>query len=455
MSAETTFQEAPVAKGEEASVLSSILKDPTKLDDAPHLTPEHFHDARLRIMFELIVKTINSGQDLELVSFVRRLDEAGTLDSVGGPAAVTDVYGYAPNHAHFASHCRALTEKLALRRAAAMAWAINEAIAEGKEPDEVADLAATQSTIISDTLAEAKPASDTNALLRAAARSWEAMAKGEVSPMGIETSLVEINQRFCGLKEHRVTVISALPSHGKSLLGGQLFMDAVSQQRPGLFLSWEMTEAELLNRFLAYEARLPVDAVALPAKFAKEVENRDRPTKETTLRVQAAFRALAGYPLSVRAMHGQNISQAIAAIRREHRKRPLGIVVLDFIQRIGPARHLERQPYERQLTDIADRFQNVAQELGFCGIVLSQLNKDGGAKHAEGINESCALHLKIVKTLKLGSDNTPILDQTGRPVVKVQGLAVVKDRFHGQTGELLPIGLNLQTQRFERIHIQP
>ena len=455
MSAESAPWEIPHAQGEEKSVLSSIFKDPTKLDEVPHLTPEHFYDAGRRKLFELIVAVIGKGHELELVSFTRRLHEAGDLDSLGGPAAISEIYTYASNHAHFASHSRTLTEKLTLRRASAMTTQITEAIAEGKEADEVAEIAATQATIIADTLAEAKPASDTKALLRASAQRWEAMAKGEVSPMGIETSLVEINQRFRGLKEHRVTVISALPSHGKTLLGGQLFMDAVSQERPGLFLSWEMTEDELTDRLVAYEARLPLDAVSDPAKYAKAVEGRERPTKETTMKVQAAYRAVAGYPMSVRAMHGQNINQAIAAIRREHRKRPLGVVVIDFIQRVGPARNLERQSYERQLTDIADRFQNVAQELGFCGIVLSQLNKEGGAKHAEAINESCALHLKIVKLFKLGSDGTPVLDQTGRPIVKVQGLAVVKDRFHGQTGELLPIGLNLETQRFERIHFQP
>jgi replicative DNA helicase len=447
-----TVREIPHAQGEEKSVLSSLLKEPVKLEDVAHLTGEHFHDPARRTIFEAILDTIDKGQEVELVSFVRRLHESGRLDDVGGAAAVADIFTYAPSHAHFHSHARTLTEKLTLRRALALAGAISGAIDEGKEPDEVSELIATSSTTLTDTLAEAKPATDTRALLLASAQRWEDLAKGKRNPMGIETSLVEINQLFCGLKPGRVTVISGLPSDGKSLLGGQFFMDAVSQNHRGLFLTWEMTEDELIDRAVAYQAKLPLDAVSNPAKYAKEIEGSNKPSKETLSRVQQAYRAVSAHPMILRAMHGQNVSQAAAAIRREHRRAPLGIVVMDFIQRIGPSRHLEKQNYERQLADIADRFQNLALELGFHGIVLSQLNKEGAAKHAEAINESCALHLKIVNVPETGRDGTPVTDEHGQMKIKRRGLGVVKDRFHGQTGNLLKIALNRGTQRFERIH---
>lgn len=442
----------PHANGEEKAVLSVIWKYPEKLDDASHLTAEHFHLPAHRMLFEAITSTIDRGEDLEFVSFTRRLHEQGLLENLGGPAGITEVFTYAPNAAHFRGHLKELTAKLSLRQANQLAHDIGEAIAESKESDEVAELVATRATVITDTLAEAKPASDTKSLLRASMQRWEDLCTGKSDPMGIETSLVEINQLFRGLKPNRVTVISALPSHGKSLLAGQLFMDAVSQGNAGLFLTWEMTEGELMDRFIAQEAKMPFDAVSDPIKYSKEIEERERPTKEMLIRIREAFRRTNDYPLKVRAMHGQNISQAIAAIRREHRKNPLKVVVMDFIQRIGASRHMEKQPYERQLTDIADRFQNAAQELGFHGIMLSQLNKDGSAKHAEAINESCALHLKVVRVAETGRDGTPLTDDDGKMKIKCEGLGVVKDRFHGQTGNLLAIGLNRQIQRFERIH---
>jgi replicative DNA helicase len=428
------MSEIPHAIGPEKSVLSSIFKSPEILDECPHLTPAHFHLPGHRLMFEKAMETIAKGQTLELVSFVQMLVDAGQLDHVGGPAAITGIFGYAPNHAHFRQHLRILTDKFALRQAIALSRDVQEAIDSGEDPGAVAEMVANRSTMLSDTLAEAKPAEDTKALLRLAAKRWEELAAGRVDAMGMETSLTEINRRFRGLRPRRVTVISALPSHGKTLLGGQLFMDCVLAGHRGLFLTWEMTPNELTDRFVAYAAHMPIDAVADPLKHAFEVDNKTKPTELTVTNIRRGFNKLAGADYVTRPMHGQSFTQAFAAIRKEHRKAPLKVVALDFIQRIAPARGMERETYERQLTNGAEQFQNLADELGFHGILLSQLNKDGAAKHAEGINESCALHLKIEKTKDF------------------HGIGVVKDRFHGQTGRGLPIILDEKTQRFIHDH---
>jgi len=441
--------EAPNAIGPERSVLSVLLKSSEKIEEIPHITSEHFYSPAHRLLFETISARVDAGLEVELVALTQHLHDKGLLDEVGGPAAIGELYTYAPNGAHFISHARILTEKLTLRRARKLAADIEEALDEGKEPEDVAELAATGSTIVSDTLSEAKPASDTAALLRAAAMRWEALATGNEEAAGMQTSLAEMNHNFRGLKPRRVTVISALPSQGKTLLGGQLFMDCVSEGHRGLFLTWEMTEDELIDRFLAYAAHKPINAVTDPLRYSKEIWGKDKPTEFERQSMAASFRKVMGMPLKIEGMHGQNITQAVAAIRREHRRAPLKIVVMDFVQQIMPSRAMERQSTERGLADIATRFQNLSQELGFHGIILSQLNKDGAAKHAEAINESCALHLKIVKIPEKGKDGTPVMD--GDEVkIKAEGIAVVKDRFHGQKDRLLKIRLNPGTQRFEQ-----
>lgn len=447
VSAETT--NIPHSQGPEKSVVSTLLKHPEKMDDAAHLTEDHFHMPTTRGIFSAIMRTRARGEEVELVSFIQRLHEAGELDDLGGPSAISDIFTYAPNTAHFAQHTKMLTEALTLRRAQKLASEIELAVAEGGTPEAVAELVATRSTALTDTLTEAKPASDTRALLRLAAQRWEDLATGKSDPAGMQTSLARINQAFRGLKPNRVTVISALPSHGKTLLGGQLFMDCVSEGHKGLFLTWEMSEDELIDRFLAYAARKPINAVTDPLRYAQECWGNEKPSESDRLAMATSFRKVATMPLHVQAMHGQNISQAVAAIRREHRKSPLKIVVLDFIQRIPSAPGMEKQSYERQLCDIADRFQNLSQELGFHGIVLSQLNKEGNAKHAEAINESCALHLKIVKVPETDRDGKPVIGDGGKVKIKTRGVGIMKDRFHGQTGQLLPIDMNEENQRFE------
>lgn len=438
------MSEFPHFQGPEKSVISSILKSPEKLEEVGHLTPDHFHLPTTRGIFEAILRSVDRGEIVELVSMAERLNASGELESIGGPGALHEVYTYAPNHAHFTQHVRMLTEKLALRQSVKLAHDIKEAVDSNSDPQEVAELVATRSTLLSDTLAESRPVADTKALVLSAAKRWEDRAMGRVQPDGMMTSLREINDHFRGLKPRRVTVISALPSHGKTLLGGQLFMDCVSEGHRGLFLTWEMDPEELIDRFLAYDARKPINAVVDPLRHSGGA----KPTEHELRALSASFRKVAGYPMVIEAMHGKSITQATAVIRKEHRKAPLEIVVIDFIQRVAPSKAMEKQSYERALSDVADKFQNLAQELGFHGIVLSQLNKEGAAKHAEAINESCALHLKIVKIPVTGKDGTPVVID-GEIEIKVEGVAVVKDRFNGCRDKMLEIRLNPENQRFE------
>ena len=437
--------ETPHFQGPEKSVVSSLLHSPELLEDAAHLSGEHFHLAETKTIFQAIQSAVERGETVELIALRERMNADGTLEAVGGTVGLAEIYTYAPGAHHFKQHVRMLTEKLALRRAATLSREIERSIEEGSDPQDVAEIVAAHSTFISDTLAESRPMSDTKALVLAAAQRWQDKANGTVNPDGMMTSLAEINQRFRGLHPRRVTVISALPSQGKTLLGGQLFMDCVSEGHHGLFLTWEMDPCELIDRFLAYEARKPINAISDPRWHA----GGQAPSRHEMDAISGSFRKVGGYPIKIEAMHGKSITQAIATIRREHRKTPLAIVVLDFIQRVSPSKAMEKQSYERALSDVADRFQNLAQELGFHGIVLSQLNKEGSAKHAEAINESCALHLKILKVPVPGKDGTPITDKDGNMEIKVEGIAVVKDRFNGQRDKLLDIKLDQEFQRFQ------
>lgn len=438
--------ETPHFQGPEKSVVSSLLHAPELLEEAGHLSSDHFHLPATKTIFQAIQRAVERGETIELIALRERMHAAGTLDDVGGTPGLTEIYAYAPGAHHFKQHVRMLTEKLASRRAANLAREIDRAIQDDDDPQEIAELVATHSTGISDTLAESRPITDTKALVLAAAQRWQDKANGTVNPDGMMTSLAEINQRFRGLHPRRVTVISALPSQGKTLLGGQLFMDCVSEGHHGLFLTWEMDPDELIDRFLAYEARRPINAISDPRWHA----GGQAPSRHEMDAMAGSFRKVAGHPMKIEAMHGKSITHAIASIRREHRKKPLEIVVIDFIQRVTPSKAMEKQSYERALSDVADRFQNLAQELGFHGIVLSQLNKEGSAKHAEAINESCALHLKILRVPVLSEkDKTPILDENGEPKIKVEGVAVVKDRFNGQRDKLLDIKLNHDFQRFQ------
>lgn len=427
----------PHAVGPEKAVLSILLQYPEMLVDAPALTAEHFYLPGHRIIFGLIHELSAAGKPIELVSFIQALLDRGKLDSVGGPSALSDVYSYQPSTGSFQTHLGILTEKLARRMTIAAANEMERVAYEGDDAAEILDATSAPISAIHDTLTATRPARSTKAVLTACIDRFQLLCTGHADPMGIETSLFEINRRFRGLHGKQTIVISGYPGAGKTTLAAQLAIDSALAGHNTLICSLEMPEETMMNRLLAYVARRPGDAITDPMRYAREVLGADGPTKDLLRAIQSAALKIAGCPLAIEDLIGASAYQISSCIRRAHRNKPLAVVVVDFAQRIRAVPEMRRESREQQLSHASNHLADLSKELGFCLLLPSQLNKEGAAKHAEAINEDADLHLSILQ------------DRSGQaPTFAHQGIAVVKDRHAGQDGTLLPIVLDGPMLRF-------
>jgi replicative DNA helicase len=428
----------PHAVGPEKSVVSVLLRYPGMIDEVPELTPEHFYLPRTRIVFSLIQELTRKGQPIELVSFVQLLINRGQLETVGGPSEVHDLYGYEPAPNYLRHHADMLGGMLARRMTIAAGREMERVAYEAAEASEIIEVISQPISDISDTLTGNRAVVSTKAVLQDCIDHWQDLCTGAESPMGIETSLAEINAKFNGLHGQQTIVISAYPGGGKTTLAGQFAMDAATSGHNTLVCSLEMPARDLMNRMLAYVARVHGDAVTDPKKYCREVSKTSDPPKHILNAIMTAGRKIGTSPFLIEDLRGSNVHQIASCIRRAHRKNPLKLVVVDFAQRIRPIGDNSKQSREQQLSHASNYLADLAKELGFCHILASQLNKDGAAKHAESINEDADLHLRIVQNGdKASSDYKAHI-----------GIAVDKDRHHGQDGVLLPITLDGPMLRF-------
>lgn len=434
---EDTVAAYPHAPGVEKDVLSVLFHDPQMIDEVPTLTADHFHLPAHKIVFNLMSELSNSGKPVELVSFVQHLLDRGLLERAGGPSEIHDIEAHAVTQVHLQHHVAILSDKLARRMTITVAAEMTRVAYEAAEVQEILDATSAPISAIHDTLTGTRPAISTKSVIRGCLDRWEKLCTGQADPIGMVTSLGEINRLFRGLHGKQTVVISGYPGGGKTTLAAQLGMDVALDGNNTLICSLEMPAESLMARMLAYVARRPGDAITDPLKYCREKFDASGPTNDLLLAIQGAAKKIAASPFAIEDLIGSTVCQIAACIRRAHRKRPLKVVVVDYAQRIQPAPEKIRESREQQLAHSSNYLADLAKELGFCLLLPSQLNKEGAAKHAEAINEDADLHLQIVQ------------DRTGQtPTFNHLGIAVVKDRHNGQDGVLLTIVLDGPMVRF-------
>jgi replicative DNA helicase len=430
-------QPTPHSPGCEKSVLSTLFQYPDKADDAAQLTEDHFHLPGHRILFGYIMRAIQAGastggDSLDLVLLTQRLSDDAMLARVGGASAMADIYTYSPSPNHFSSHVEELTRFLVYRKAIAAAERIKEA-SYGTE-DAGAMMSATSEPIteIQELLTGSRSRSLSKGMVIEEALSrFESKCRGESTPMGIETSLDQINTAFHGLHKSKTIVISAYPGGGKTTLATQLCMDAALVGSNVLICSLEMPQVDIMDRMLAYASRMPLEAVNDPVGYCRAEFGASMPTKALLQAITSGTQRIKDAAIEVEDMVASNAYQIAAVIRRMHRRKPLDVVAVDYAQRIRPVPEKARESREQQLSHASNFLADLSKELGFTLLLPSQLNKQGAAKHAEAINEDADIHLQILQD-----------DQKDHI-----GIMVEKNRG-GESGQILPLVLDGPNSKF-------
>lgn len=432
--ADDVTRQPPHAVGPEKAVISIIMQYPEMLDESPSLCSDHFYDPSRRTLFAILAERIHSGKSVEFVGLTQELHDKGKLAAIGGPSMMTELYSYAPSPGHFHAHVVTLNEKLACRMAIRAANEIIQVAHSAPEPSELIDVTSAPITALHDTLTASRPSKNTKSLLKAFYEAFQDRMTGKVLPAGISVSIHIINRMFGGLQKGHVWVLSAFPSGGKTAMAMQLAVDAALGGHNTLVCSLEMSGSQLMQRTMSYVAKVHGKAISDPLEYVRENGLGSLP-KKITDSIGAGIRNMVAAPFQVEDLIGANVHQIAAIIRRAHRKLPLDVVVVDFVQRITPAPEKARENREQQLSHASNTLANLAKELGFCLILASQLNKEGAAKHAETINEDADLHLQIMQD----ADKAHL------------GVKVAKDRHCGKGGMILPIVLDAEYLRFKEV----
>jgi len=427
----------PHAVGPEKSILSSMMQDPQEfipiaMDEG--LTAAHFYLPGHAVMFDFLADSFRATEEIELVSMVQRMMDRGILDRVGGSSEVQGVYGYAFGGAHFRLHLQLVKDKFSLRELLRMSNTITAAVYDApEEPSEAIAEAGRLLGAIEDSTTGSAPVLTLKSIIRESFEQFERRSKGGEETQGIKT-IPLLDQCLRGAHPGRLWVIGAYPEGGKSVMASQIILDAVLDGHPGLFLSLEMSERDLMDRMIVQAARVDAKAYTEPKTYARENGGEEISTGLMRA-IQRVVPILVNAPLRLQRPSNRNLSTVISAIRRAHREIGIKIAVVDYVQLVKGAK---ADTKEAEVSEVSHSLQQIAGDLGITLIVLSQLNADGDTKHGRVIEEDADAVINIIQDRNKESETYK----------QHRHVLIAKDRHYGTGGEKVRLILDRQYIRF-------
>jgi replicative DNA helicase len=437
----------PHALGPEKSVLSSMLQDPqeyigTAIEEK--LTREHFYLPAHGTLFGLLIECFERGEEVELVALVQKLLDKGLLDAVGGAAAITELYSYAPNAAHFFTHLNMVKDKFTLRSIISSSTsAISKAYENQEEVQQLLDEVETSILSIREN-AEVNKAATIGSSVKEVLKYFEALCAGETESQGFPTGYEQLDKMSSGLKAGEIFIVAARPSMGKtSFMMNMVEHVCIDQGKPTMVFSCEMTAKQIVQRLLFSRARFNIGTIS----------KGYTPTKKDLLSIQRAATDIGKSKLFIDDTASISINDLRAKARRKKRDENIQLIAIDYLQLMRSQSKQAEGSREREIAQISAGLKALAKELDIPIIVLAQLNRGpenrtGGKPRMSDLRESGSIEQDAdLIGLLYRADYYAESDDGQKADTGVAELLLAKNR-NGETGPI-PLTFIGSLMRFE------
>jgi replicative DNA helicase len=364
---ESSTSTQPQNTDAEASLLGAILIDGDAIVKvADQIAADDFFDTKHRHIYEAIKKLYEKRSAIDVLTLSDQLKGSGYLDMVGGAAYLTELTNFVPTAAHAEQYADIIAQKAVRRRLIAAGKDISQVGGdEAKSVKELIEEAETKLFEVSQQHVKQNIVS-LEAILAESFERLDDLHKDKQKIRGIPTGFKDMDNMLAGLQRSDLFILAARPSMGKTALALNLAHNvAVQAKEPVLVFSLEMSKEQLVDRLLSMESG--VDAWALRTGNLTDTDFE---------KIGNAMGALSEAPIYIDDTPGITVSDLRTKARREAHQRPLGLIIVDYLQLMsGGGKYGGDGNRVQEISEISRGLKGVARELNVPLIALSQLSR--------------------------------------------------------------------------------
>lgn len=351
----------------EASLLGAILIDSDAIVKiADEIQPADFYDERHQRIYEAAQTLYERHSPIDVLTLTDQLKNTGLLDMVGGAAYLTELTNYVPTAAHVERYGDIVSQKALRRRLIKASQSIvGLGYDESKNLQELIEQAEANLFEVSHRHVSQDVVSLESILSESFDRLDE-LHKDKGKIRGVPTGFKDLDNILAGLQKSDLFILAARPSMGKTALALNLAHNvAIKAGVPALIFSLEMSKEQLVDRLLAMESG--VDAWALRTGNLNDADFE---------KIGHAMGSLSEAQIYIDDTPGITVSDLRTKARREAHQRPLGLIIVDYLQLMsGGGRYGGEGNRVQEISEISRGLKGIARELNVPLLALSQLSR--------------------------------------------------------------------------------
>lgn len=321
------------------------------------LSAADFYRSALGLVFDAACSLYGRGEPVSPVTVADELRRSGKLEHVGGPATLLGLQANCPTMGNVSHHAAIVSRHALARRMLGELRASVERLVESADPQEV--LADIESR-----LAALTPGTGglvgMREVLEDRLDEIERRYSGEVE-VGLSTGFVDLDEMIGGLKPANLVVVAGRPAMSKTSLASNISAEVGKAGRSVLVFSAEMSVGELGDRMLAHEGHVDLSRI-----LSGQLSAADWP------RLSLAVGRLAESPIWIDDTPSIPMSTLRAVAHRVHRRTPLSLIVVDFVQLVGGGKRENRQV---TVSENVAALKHLARTLKIPVLALAQVNR--------------------------------------------------------------------------------
>ena len=372
----------------ERSALGGVLVKPSAIDELlTGLVADDFFLPAHREVFEAMLAIDRRRQPIDIISLTDELKTRATLSHLeGGETYLVTLANSVPTAENIEHYIRLVKEKSTLRRLiSACAEVQSRAYGEFGNYEEFLDEAENAIFQVAQQTRR-ETYSSVGDMMGEVLENIEERARERKEITGLPTGFTKFDLMTAGLQPENLVIVAARPGVGKTSWAVNVATNcALLHKMPVLIFSLEMSKYELMERMLAGEAR--IDSARLKRGHIEYSDWKNR--------IYPAGNRLSQAPILIDDSGAPTILDMRAKARRFRSdaryfpppedkgagvgpagsQRPLGLIVVDYLQLARGATGRRDESREREIADISRGLKALAKDLKLPIIAVSQLNR--------------------------------------------------------------------------------